>query len=292
LSLPPIGCGCSRYRGDEYVDRRASIATALDAGYRLLDSAELYGNEFRIGELLAAPGSPDREHLTILGKVWRTNHKREHLVEATAGSLDELGIDAFDCYMLHWPEAWAHQGALDRLAEKPVERQESLTFPTNDDGDPATAPISLTDAWANLEAVAERGWADTLGVCNVSRSQLETIIEVGSIPPAVVQIERHPYQPQTDLVEWCHDHGISVVAHSPLSAPGLLDEPLLADIGETYGLSAAGVVLAWNATQGVVPIPSSTTEAHIVDNATAVATRLAPDDCERIAWLCDPEFNR
>ncbi len=78
LSVPPIGVGCSRYRGDEYVDRTDSIATALDAGYRLLDSAELYGNEFRIGELLAAPGSPNRDRLTILGKVWRTNHERAH----------------------------------------------------------------------------------------------------------------------------------------------------------------------------------------------------------------------
>ena len=292
LSLPPIGFGCSRYRGDEYVDRTASIATALDAGYRLLDSAELYGNEFRIGDLLAAPGSPDRDRLTILGKVWRTNHRREHLLAAAAGSLDELGIDAFDCYMLHWPEAWAHQGSLDRLAEKPVDEQEAKAFPTDDDGEIETVPIPLTEAWNNLEQVAERGWADTLGVCNVSRSELETTLDSGSIPPAVVQIERHPYQPQTDLVECCHDHGISVVAHSPLSAPGLLDEPVLAELGEKYDCSPAGAVLAWNATQDVVPIPSSTTEEHIVANAAAVATRLAPEDCERIAGLCDPEFSR
>ena len=292
LSLPPIGCGCSRYRGDEYVDRRASIATALDAGYRLLDSAELYGNEFRIGELLAAPGSPDRDRLTILGKVWRTNHRQAHLLEAAAGSLDELGIDAFDCYMLHWPEAWAHQGSLDRLAEKPVDKQEALTFPTDDDGEIETASVSLAEAWANLEAVADRGWAETLGVCNVSQSQLETILGSGSIPPAVVQIERHPYQPQSALVEFCHDHDIAVVAHSPLSAPGLLDEPVLSEVGAKYDLSPAGVVLAWNATRGVVPIPSSTTTDHIVANAAAVATRLAPDDCNRIDSLREPNVSR
>ena len=220
LSLPPIGFGCSRYRGEEYVDRKASIATALDAGYRLLDSAELYGNEFRIGDLLAAPGSPDRDRLAILGKVWRTNHERDHLLAACEGSLQELGIDAFDCYMLHWPEAWAHQGPLNRLAEKPVERQEALAFPTDANGEIQTASVSLATAWANLEQVAERGWTETLGVCNVSRSQLETILDSGSIPPAVVQIERHPYQPQTDLVEFCHDRDIAIVAHSPLSAPG------------------------------------------------------------------------
>ena len=292
LSLPPIGVGCSRYRGDEYVDRMDSIATALDGGYRLLDSAELYGNEFRIGELLAAPGAPDREQLTILGKVWRTNHGREHLLAACEGSLDELGINAVDCYMLHWPTAWAHQGQLERLAEKPVDRQEALAFPTDDDGDAETAPISLAEAWRNLEAVVERGWARTLGVCNVSRAQLATIHDAGSIAPAVVQIERHPYQPQTDFVEYCHDNDIAVVAHSPLSAPGLLEEPVLAEIGAEYDLSPAGVVLAWNATRGVVPIPSSTSTDHTVANAAAVATRLDETACDRIDGLRDPSFSR
>jgi len=292
LSLPPIGFGCSRYCNDEYIHRKASIATALDAGYRLLDSAELYGNEFRIGELLAAPGSPDRDRLTILGKVWRTNHERKHLLAACEGSLNELGIDAFDCYMLHWPEAWAHQGPLNRLAEKPIDKQEALTFPTDDSGEVETGSVSLGEAWTNMAAVVERGWAETLGVCNVSQSQLETILGAESVPPAVVQTERHPYQPQSALVDYCHDHGISVIAHSPLSAPGLLDEPILAELGETYGLSPAGVVLAWNASRGVVPIPSSTTEQHIVDNAAAVATRLNPTDCERIASLEAPDFSR
>ena len=292
LRLPPIGFGCSRYRDGTYVDRVDSIATALDAGYRLLDSAELYGNEHRIGELLAAPGAPDREHYRLFGKVWRTNHRREHLLEACAGSRAELGIDAFDCYMLHWPGALAHRGPLSRLAERPVDEQEARTFPTDDDGDLETASIPLSSAWANLEATLERGWTRTLGVCNVSRAQLETILESGSIPPAVVQIERHPYRPQRDLVSFCHDRGIRVVAHSPLSAPGLLEEPVLADVGERYDLSPAGVVLAWNATRGVVPIPSSTTERHIVNNAAAVATRLEEADCERIARLEDPEFER
>jgi len=128
IRLPAVGFGCSRYRDGEYVDRVDSIATALDAGYRLLDSAELYGNEHRIGELLAAPGAPDRERVFLLGKAWRTNHRREHLLAACAGSREELGIDAFDCYALHWPSALEHRGELNRLAEKPVERQETLTF--------------------------------------------------------------------------------------------------------------------------------------------------------------------
>ena len=292
LRLPPVGLGCSRYRDGEYVDRTDSVATALDAGYRLLDSAELYGNEHRIGDLLAAPGTADREGLFVLGKPWRTNHRRDHMLAACRGSLDELGLDAFDCYALHWPEAWAHREPLERLAEKPLERQEELTFPEGANGGIETAAIPLARAWENLETLHEQGLARTLGACNVSRSQLETILETGTVDPALVQIERHPYQPQTALVSFCHERGIRVVAHSPLSAPGLLEEPVLADIAAARGLSPAGVVVAWNVTQGVVPIPSSTTPAHVVSNLAAASERLSAEELARIDALRDPTFER
>jgi len=292
IRLPSVGFGCSRYRDGEYVERADSIATALDAGYRLLDSAELYGNEHRIGRLLAAPGAPDRERVFLLGKAWRTNHRREHLLAACAGSREELGIDAFDCYALHWPSALEHRGELRRLAEKPVDRQEALTFPEDADGELATADVSLATAWENLEAVSERGWARTLGVCNVSRAQLETVLETGDVDPALVQVERHPYRPRNDLVAFCRERGIRVVAHSPLSAPGLLDEPVLNAIGTDRGLSPAEVVIAWNASRGVVPIPSSTTESHVVANLAAGSARLTPDEVARVDALRDPDFER
>ncbi|OYR42429.1 aldo/keto reductase [Halorubrum sp. Eb13] len=292
IRLPSVGFGCSRYRDGEYVERADSIATALDAGYRLLDSAELYGNEHRIGELLAAPGAPDRERVFLLGKAWRTNHRRERLLAACAGSREELGIDAFDCYALHWPSALEHRGELSRLAEEPVERQEALAFPEDADGELATDDVSLATAWENLEAVYERGWARTLGVCNVSRAQLETVLETGDVDPALVQVERHPYRPRTGLVDCCHERGIRVVAHSPLSAPGLLDEPVLDAIGTDRGLSPAAVVVAWNASRGVVPIPSSTTESHVVSNLAAGSERLTADELARIDALRDPEFER
>ncbi|WP_277540175.1 aldo/keto reductase [Haloarcula laminariae] len=292
LRLPPLGFGCSRYRDGEYVDRVDSIAAALDAGYRLLDTAELYGNEHRIGDLLAAPGTADRESLFVLGKPWRTNHRREHMLTACRGSLDELGLDAFDCYALHWPDAWAHRGPLERLAEKPVDRQEALTFPEGDGGDIETADVPLEEAWANLEAVHDRGLARTLGACNVSRAQLATILETGTVRPALVQVERHPYLPQSDLVAFCHDRGIRVVAHSPLSAPGLLEEPVLVDIADTHGISPAGVVLAWNVIRGVVPIPSSTTSEHVVSNLAAAGERLSAAELARVDALRDPNFER
>jgi diketogulonate reductase-like aldo/keto reductase/predicted dehydrogenase len=291
IRLPSVGFGCSRFRGDgEYVDRVDSVEAALDAGYRFLDSAELYGNEHRIGEVLAAPGTPDRDSLFLLGKVWNTNHG--HVSEACRGSLSALGIEAFDCYTLHWPDAWAYQGPLDRLAERPVDEMEALTFPEDETGERATADLSLAESWANLEAVHERGLARTLGVCNVSLDQLRTILDAGRVPPAIVQVERHPYRPRTDLVEFCHERGVRVVAHSPLSAPGLLDEPVLAEVAAERGLSPAEVVLAWNVTDGVVPIPSSTDPEHVVANLAAGRVRLDAAERERIATLEDPDFER
>jgi len=152
--------------------------------------------------------------------------------------------------------------------------------------------VALATAWRNLEAVHERGWARTLGICNVSRAQLETVLETGEIDPALVQVERHPYRPRNGLVELCHGRGIRVVAHSPLSAPGLLDEPVLNAIGTERGLSPAEVVIAWNASQGVVPIPSSTAESHVVSNLAAGSERLTADEVARIDALRDPNFER
>ncbi len=288
IRLPPIGFGCSRYRDGEYVDRRESIATALDAGYRLFDSAELYGNEQRIGELLDAPGTPDRDGLFLVSKVWNTNHT--HVAEACAGTRDALGVDALDCYMLHWPKAWAYQGPLQNLAAKPPAEQEALTFPTDSDGDPETVDAPLTETWRRMERLHDRGLARTLGVCNVTLDQLETLLSSARVPPAVVQVESHPYRPRSELVRACHERGIRVMAHSPLSAPELLDE--LAGVAERHGVSPAAVVLAWNVERGVVPIPSSIDPDHIVGNLAAARLRLTDADRERIASLEDPESER
>ncbi len=290
LRLPPVGFGCSRYRDGEYVDRRDSIERALDAGYRLLDSAELYGNEARIGEILAAPGSPDREALFVASKAWNTNHG--HVAEACETTLADLGLDSLDCYMLHWPESWAYTGPLRRLAELPVERQEALTFPETADGDRERADVSLESAWRGMEDLHDRGLAATLGICNVDLSTLVELVAFARVPPAVVQVACHPYRPRTDLVDWCHERGIRVVAHSPLSVPGLLDDPVVEDVAAAMGVTPAAAVLAWHVGRGVVPIPSSTDPDHVVENLAAAGHRLPPEARERFAGLEDPEFER
>ena len=290
LHLPPVGFGCSRYRDGEYVDRRDSIAAALDAGYRLLDSAELYGNEDRIGGILAAPGSPDRDALFLASKVWNTNHG--HVAEACETTLDALGVETLDCYLLHWPDAWAYTGPLRGLAELPVAEQERLTFPEDADGERATADVDLETAWRGMEALYDRGLVASLGICNVDRAALSRVVEFARVPPAVVQVEHHPYRPRGDLVTWCHERGIRVVAHSPLSAPGLLDEPAVRETAAELGCSPAAAVIAWNVDRGVVPIPSSTEPAHAVENLAAAGHRLTNAGRERLAALEEPGFER
>jgi alcohol dehydrogenase (NADP+) len=290
LRLPAVGFGCSRYRDGEYVDRMESIATALDAGYRLFDSAELYGNESRIGDLLDSPGSPAREGLFLISKVWNTNH--EHVEEACRGSLDELGVDCLDAYLLHWPDAWAYQGPLSELAERSPDEQAARTFPTDADGNPDTVDVSLPETWRRLERLHEQGLARTIGVCNVSHDQLDTLLDVARVPPAIVQVESHPYTPRTDLVEACHAEGIRVLAHSPLSAPGLLDEPILAEIAADHDTTPAAVAIAFHVDRGVVPIPASNDPDHVVANFAAARRRLTDADRDRLATLEDPEFER
>jgi alcohol dehydrogenase (NADP+) len=286
VSMPPIGFGCSRYRGgDTYVDLRESVEVALDCGYRLLDCAELYGNEARIGEILARPGSPDYDALFLLSKVWNTNHAPADLRAACNRSRKALGVETLDCYMIHWPDAWAHQGPLDDLADLSHEEATALTFPTDADGDPVAADVTLAETWRTMESLVADGWVETLGVSNFSIADLDELLEVAEIPPQVIQVGRDPYTPREDLVEFCEERGIRLMAHSPLSADGLLDEPVLAEIAADHGVTPAGVVLRWNVERGVVPIPSSTDAEHVIENADVFGFSLTDEDRDRIDAL-------
>ena len=274
-AMPPVGFGCSRFRDGTYVDRRDSIAEAIDAGYRLLDSAELYGNEGRIGDLLDAPGSPDREAVYLVSKVWNTNHHPDHVRAACAATRSRLGVDRLDAYLVHWPDAWAHRGHLGELADRPLPEQEALTFPETDDGDRATADVPLERTWKAMEDLLEAGATRAIGVCNVDGEELAELCATASHPPDIVQVERHPYRPNTAVVDRCREREIAVMAHSPLSAEGLLSDPTVADVAERHGLTPAGAVLRWNVQRGVVPIPSSTTPAHVRANLRVFDTPLS-----------------
>jgi alcohol dehydrogenase (NADP+) len=270
----------------------SAIETALDMGVRLLDSAELYGNEAQIGQLLQKHGRPNRSALTLISKVWHTNHRPEHLIDACRQSRAALGVDTLDAYLLHGPQAWAHTEPLTDLRQYAHEEATALTFPTDDDGTLREADISIETTWRAMESLVERGWTRTIGVSNFDRDQLASLLDIAAIPPAINQIECHPYHPRTELVDFCQQRGIQVMAHSPLSAPGLLEDETLQRIADRHGVTPAQVVLRWCTQRGIVPIPSSTKPTHIRQNLHVFGFTLTADERASIDDLHQPDFSR
>ena len=293
LPIPPIGFGCSRYRGGGvYVDLEAPIEDALDMGYRLFDTAELYGNEQQLGEIVRRPGSPPRQELFLVSKVWNTNHAYAHVMAACEKTLRALGVEYLDLYLIHWPHAWQYRGPLERLMSLSHEEAEALTFPQDEAGNILTSDIPLEETWQAMETLLARGWVRAIGVSNFDREHLEHLLTSAQVPPAVNQIEYHPYRRNHALVSWCKEREIAVVAHSPLSAPGLLQEPLLLTLAERYGKTPAQIVLRWYVQHGVVPLPSSTNAAHIAANLDIFHFDLSPHDMRAIDHLHQPGFRR
>jgi alcohol dehydrogenase (NADP+) len=263
--MPPIGFGCSPFRsGGRRVDLEAAVRTAAAAGYRLFDLAELYGNERAVGRALR---SMPREELYLTGKVWRTNFRPAALVRACEESLARLGFAAFDLYLLHAPEAWKHRGPLRDPEELGWEEFERRVLPRNAHGHPEIDEVPLAETWEAMRELARRGLVDKIGVSNFGPSQIEAL--AGELP-AVNQIEHSPRRRNAGIVAWCRERGIALMAHSPLSAPGLLAEPWLRELAARKGRSPAQIVLRWNIQTGLVPLPSSTDPGHIAENLRAL----------------------
>jgi alcohol dehydrogenase (NADP+) len=287
-ALPPVGVGTASYRGgDTYVDLTDGLRAALDAGARLFDCAELYGTESLVGDLVHAPGGPPRGALTLVSKVWHTNHAPDHLRAACRASRERLGVDRLDAYLLHGTEAWAHRGALSGLADLSHAERESLTFPTDGDGDPVEADVSLAETWRAMEGLVDAGHVRRLGVCNVDVDELAALHADARRPPRVVQVEHHPLAPRDDLLAWCRDHGVRVLGHTPLGPDGLLDHPTVRGVAGDEGVTPAGAVLRWAVARGVVPIPSTADPAHAVANLDLFERGLSPEGVARLDGLGD-----
>jgi diketogulonate reductase-like aldo/keto reductase len=261
MTLPPIGFGCSPFRpGGRRVDLEGAVRAAVAAGYRLFDVAELYGNERAVGRSLRLAS---RGELFIAGKVWRTNFRPAALRQACESSLLRLGLDAFDLYLLHAPEAWKHRAPLGEPEEVGWEEFERRALPRDAQGNPEADEVPLAETWEAMRDLARRGLAARIGVSNFAPAQIE---ELGVELPAANQIAHSPYQPNAAIADWCRGRGVRLMAHSPLSAAGLLGEPLLLELAGRHRRSAAQIVLRWNVQRGLVPLPSSADPGHIAEN--------------------------
>jgi alcohol dehydrogenase (NADP+) len=272
MKMPLIGFGCSPFRRDgSRVDLEGAVRVATAAGYKLFDLAELYGNERAVGRALQAV---NRRDLFIAGKAWRTSFRPAALRQACTGSLRKLGIDAFDLYLLHAPEAWKYRGPLSDREEIGWEELERRALPRDSQGEVELDPVPLGETWEAMLELVREGLAERIGVSNFGPAEIEAL---GPDVPAVNQVEHSPSQPNTEVVSWCGQRGIGLMAHSPLSAPGLLAEPLLADLARRDHCSAAQIVLRWNRAKGLVPLPSSIDPSHIAENLRALDGELEPE---------------
>jgi diketogulonate reductase-like aldo/keto reductase len=256
--IPCLGLGVFKMERGEQT--RRAVAWALEEGYRLIDTAALYGNEEDVGHAVRASGIP-REKVFVTTKLWHSDHGYEASQRAFGLSLQRLGLDYVDLYLIHWPQA-----------PSPEVRQAS---------------------WKGLEKILKEGLCRAIGVSNYTIRHLEELLEHSETVPAVNQVEYHPFVYDPELLAYCTDHGIRLEAYSPITRGRLLGHPTLGSIAQAHGKSPAQILIRWGVQHGVVEIPKSAHRERIRENADVFDFSLAPAEMstldglkggERVAW--------
>lgn len=247
VKMPYFGLGVYKVEeGNEVIE---SVKTALEVGYRAIDTAALYENEEGVGKAIKESGIP-REEIFVTTKVWNTDHGYEKTLKAFDKSISKLGLDYVDLYLIHWP-----------------------------------GKDTFLDTWRALEKLYRDGRVRAIGVSNFKPHHLQTLMEHSEEKPVINQVELHPYFQQKDLREFCKQHDIVVEAWSPLGRGQVLDDPVLAEIGKKYGKTPAQVTLRWHLQNDIVIIPKSVTPSRIKENADIFDFELTAEDMEQIDQL-------
>src|ERR1700748_1329834 len=215
---------------------------ALEAGFRHFDCAERYRNERQVGEALqaglAARGIA-REDIFVTTKLWNSNHRPERVEPAFQASLDRLKLNYLDLYLIHTPFAF-----------QPGDEQ----HPRDQDGNVLyDRSVTLLDTWRAMESLVDKGKCRAIGLSDITLDGLLPIYQSGRIKPAVVQVESHPYLPETELLEFCKEKGIVLLAFAPLghgARPGPLEDPVITSVAARVGKTPAQVLLAWAVQRG------------------------------------------
>jgi diketogulonate reductase-like aldo/keto reductase len=263
-AMPAVGFGT--LIPDPIATKQATRA-ALDTGFRHFDCAERYRNEEAVGEAMQeafAAGAVRREDVFITTKLWNTNHRPERVKSAFEGSLRRLRIDYADCYLIHTPFAF-----------QPGDDQD----PRDELGQVIYDPgVTLADTWHALERLVDDGRCGAIGLSDVGLEQLREIVSVARIKPAVVQVEAHPYLPEWDLLDFCREQGIVLLAFAALGHsmdPDLLADPVITAIAERVHKTPAQVALAWAVQRGTALLTTST-KPHRIQSNFEIST--LPDD--------------
>src|SRR5580700_5666761 len=231
---------------------------ALEAGFRHFDCAERYGNEREVGKALQAglaTGGIAREDIFVTTKLWNSNHRPERVEPAFEASLQRLQLKYLDLYLIHTPFAFQPGDNQD-----PRDQNGNVIY---DQG------VTLLDTWKALETLVDHGKCRAIGLSDVDLNQLKPIVKAARIKPAVVQVESHPYLPETELLEYCKQNGIVLLAFAPLGhgmKPGLLEDPVILAIAARVGKTPAQVLLAWAVQRGTALLTTPTTAARAREN--------------------------
>jgi 2,5-diketo-D-gluconate reductase A len=249
-SIPQLGFGVFQI---EKKDTVSAVTTALEAGYRHIDTAEGYGNEEEVGQAVAKSGL-DRADVFVTSKLENSAHLPDDARLAFEATLAALDFDYLDLFLIHWP------------------------MPTKYDGD-------FVSTWKVLEEFYRDGRARSIGVSNFQPHHLRRLHEETEVPPAVNQIEVHPYLTQDEVRGFCAEHGIAIEAWSPIAQGLVLDDSTITRIAERVGKTPAQVVLRWHIQRGDIVFPKSVTPARIKENFDIFGFELSDADLDDINGL-------
>jgi alcohol dehydrogenase (NADP+) len=237
---------------------KSATSDALEAGFRHLDCAERYRNEREVGEVLhaaLASGAIRREDTFVTTKLWNTNHRPERVEPAFQASLDRLGLDYIDLYLVHTP--FAFQPGDD---QDPRDENGGILY---DDG------VTLLDTWGAMESVVDGGRCRAIGLSDINLERLLPLYEGARIKPAAVQVEAHPYLPETEFLEFCKEKGTVFLAFAPLGhgiRPGPLQDPVVSAIAARLEKTPAQILLAWAVQRGTAVLTTPKTAARAREN--------------------------
>ncbi|WP_210479485.1 aldo/keto reductase [Naasia sp. SYSU D00948] len=239
--IPQLGFGVFQVEPER---TQEVVESALEIGYRHIDTAAIYGNEKGVGRAIAASGIP-REELYVTTKLWNANHKRDRALAAFDASMEKLGLDYVDLYLIHWPVPMYGE---------------------------------YVEAWKTLEEILATGRTKTIGVSNFLPEHLQALFDASDVVPAVNQIELHPELQQRDVVDFCAQHGIAIEAWSPLASGQIVDREDVAAIARKYGKTPAQVTLRWHLDEGRIIFPKSNDPGRQRENFEILDFSLTPEE--------------
>ncbi len=243
--MPVLGLGT--WQNDDYDECADTIQTALEIGYRHIDTAQMYRNEDAIGAGIAA-ADVDREDIFLATKVVPSKLSYDNVIKSTKDSLDRLGVDYLDLLYIHWPA-------------NEYDPEETLSA---------------------FEQLYNENTIDAIGVSNFEPEHLDRAQDAINAPIFANQVEMHPLLPQAELREYTAENDLELVAYSPLARGKVLNEPTISEVVEKHGVSEAQVTLAWIREKGVTAIPKATGEDHLRDNWESLALELDDEDIRKI----------